>query len=73
MSNLENLTCWLLLDNNDSLWIDEQRCDRIVHYIPEGRFGDLCILPRASVIDEYLAHVIKNELPKNINFKMFID
>lgn len=64
------LRCWMLTDAHDSLWIDEQHCDKKVHHVHGDAFADAYMLPDAGgTLDQYLAHVVAGELPKDFNFR----
>ncbi len=64
------LRCWMLTDAHDSLWIDEQHCDKKVHHVHADAFADAYVLPDpGALLDQYLAHVVAGGQPQDFNFR----
>ena len=64
------LRCWMLTDAHDSLWIDEQHCDKKVHHVHADAFADAYVLPNpGTTLDQYLAHVVAGGQPKDFDFR----
>ncbi|MGQ0712087.1 MAG: hypothetical protein ACT4NV_20335 [Rhodoferax sp.] len=64
------LRCWMFTDANDSLWIDEQHCDKRVYHVRVDAFADAYVLPDPGTsLDEYLAHVVAGRPPKDFDFR----
>ena len=64
------LRCWMLTDAHDSLWIDEQHCDKKVHHVHADAFADAYVLPDpGTTLDQYLAHVVAGGQPKDFDFR----
>ena len=65
------LRCWMFTDANDSLWIDEQHCDKKVYHVHADVFAEAYVLPDPGVaLDQYLAHVVAGGLPKDFDFRV---
>jgi hypothetical protein len=70
MSRSEYLNCWMLTEAHDSLWIDEQHCDRKVYHVHADAIADAYVLPDpGATLDRYLAHVVAGGLPKDFDFR----
>ena len=64
------LRCWMLTDAHDSLWIDEQHCDKKVYHVHADAFADAYVLPDpGTTLDEYLAHVVAGGLTSDFDFR----
>ncbi|ABE56947.1 hypothetical protein Sden_3672 [Shewanella denitrificans OS217] len=65
----EALSCWLLTDNKDALFINGESSDGSVYYV-HGK--DLEVITKLSnptgILDKYLAHVISGKLPAEFSF-----
>lgn len=63
------LRCWLLTDAGNTLWLDEQRCDRKVYHLRGEGFKDVGVLANpAQALDTYLAHVLSGGQPADFDF-----
>ncbi|EKT4477116.1 hypothetical protein D3C76_988230 [compost metagenome] len=57
----EQLYCWLLTDDQDALFIDEQRCDRKVYHVKRNDFENYSVLEDPEgTLDAYLAHYVSS-------------
>lgn len=71
MSRAEYLNCWMLTDAHDSLWIDEEHCDKRVYHVHADAFADAYVLPDpGATLDQYLAHVVAGGAPKDFDFRV---
>jgi len=63
------LNCWCVNDALDTLWIDEQHNDGVVHYVRRGDFTNPIVLkdPGRSM-DCYLAHLVAGESVHEFDF-----
>ncbi|WP_316369653.1 hypothetical protein [Candidatus Thiodiazotropha sp. CDECU1] len=65
----EKLRCWLLTENADALFVNEEACDGKVFHV-NGRNMDVITElhdPRA-IMDEYLAHYLSGGKPAEFSF-----
>lgn len=70
VSQERKLRCWMFTDGHDSLWIDEQHCDKKVYHVHADAFAEAYVLPDPGVtLDQYLAHVVAGGLPKDFDFR----
>lgn len=70
VSQKHNLCCWMFTDGYDSLWIDEEHCDRKVYHVHADAFADAFVLPDpGATLDQYLAHVVSGGRPKDFDFR----
>lgn len=70
VSKERKLRCWMFTDGHDSLWIDEQHCDKKVYHVHADAFADAYVLPDpGTTLDEYLAHVVAGGLPSDFDFR----
>jgi hypothetical protein len=61
---------WLVTDAGDSLWLDEQRCDRVVYHVHGGAFDEAAVLEDSrGTLDRYLAHVVSGGSPAEFDFR----
>lgn len=66
----QHLRCWMFTDAHDSLWIDEEHCDKKVYHVHADAFADAYVLPDpGATLDRYLAHVVAGGLPKDFDFR----
>ena len=64
------LRCWMFTDAHDSLWIDEQHCDKKVYHVHADAFAEAHVLTDPGFsLDQYLAHVVAGGLPKDFAFR----
>jgi hypothetical protein len=64
------LRCWMITDGHDSLWIDEQHCDKKVYHVRKDAFTEAYVLPNpVTTLDQYLAHVVAGRLPQDFDFR----
>lgn len=70
VSQERKLRCWMFTDGYDSLWIDEQHCDKKVYHVHADAFVEAYVLPDpGATLDQYLAHVVAGGLPKDFDFR----
>lgn len=63
--------CWMVTDAGDSLWIDEDHCDRKVYHVKNHNFNDFIVLTDPEdVLDKYLAHYVSGGKVENFNFRI---
>lgn len=66
----ERLYCWLLTDDQDALFIDEQRRDHKVYHIKHNNFENYRVLENPEgILDEYLAHYVSTRSPAGFDFR----
>lgn len=66
----ESLRCWLLTENEDALFIDEEHCDQKVYHVHGKQLDDIYVLPDPQkTLDEYLAHFLSGGKPADFNFR----
>lgn len=71
VSQERKLRCWMFTDGHDSLWIDEQHCDKKVHHVHADAFAEAYVLPDpGATLDQYLAHVVAGGLPTDFDFRV---
>lgn len=64
------LRCWMFTDGHDSLWIDEQHCDKKVYHVHADAFADAYVLPDpGQTLDHYMAHVVAGRSPQEFDFR----
>jgi hypothetical protein len=62
----EMLRCWLLTENEDALFINEEACDQKVFHVRGKNLGIITeILDPREKLDEYLAHYLSGLSPKS--------
>lgn len=66
----EMLRCWLLTENEDGLFINEEACDKKVYHV-RGKNLDVVteISDPRKKLDEYLAHYLSGLSPKSFSWK----
>lgn len=65
---------WLATDADDTLWLDERRCDHLVYHVRGGAFDDAVVLADPSrKLDQYLAHVVSGGRPADFDFRAGCD
>lgn len=66
----ESLRCWLLTENEDALFIDEEHCDHKVYHVRGKLLDDIYVLPDPlQTLDEYLAHFLSGGKPADFDFR----
>lgn len=66
----ERLCCWLLTDEQDALFIDEQRCDRKVYHVKRNDFENYSVLEDPEgILDDYLAHYVSSLSSAGFDFR----
>lgn len=66
----ENISCWLLTDDGDALFIDEQRCDRKVYHVRRNDLEGYCVLDNPEdALDRYLAHFLGTRSSSGFDFR----
>lgn len=66
----ESLRCWLLTENEDALFIDEEHCDQKVYHVHGKQLDDIYVLPDPQqTLDEYLAHFLSGGKPADFDFR----
>ena len=65
----DSLRCWLLTENEDALFINEEACDGKVYHV-RGKQLDVIteILDPRKTLDEYLAHYLSGGKPADFQF-----
>ncbi|WP_028450093.1 hypothetical protein [Chitinibacter tainanensis] len=65
----EKLRCWLLTENEDALFINEEACDGKVFHVNGKALDEITELfnPQKK-LDEYLAHYLSGKSPKSFNW-----
>ncbi|WCM95104.1 hypothetical protein M5C99_10505 [Acidovorax sp. NCPPB 2350] len=64
------LRCWMFTDAHDSLWIDEQHCNKKVYHVRADAFADAYVLPNpGEVLDQYLANIVAGGAPEDFDFR----
>lgn len=64
------LRLWMLTDNLDSLWIDEEHRDRNVYHVHGDAFSNAYrVGDPGEMLDRYLAHVVSGGAPKDFDIR----
>lgn len=57
--NSQQLTCWLVTDAGESLWLDEKHRDGRVYHVRQSAFEDAAELSEpGATLDRFLAHIM---------------
>lgn len=66
----DRLRAWLVTENRNALFIDEQRNDGRVYHVHGAEFDDYYVLSDpGETLDAYLTHVISGGLPGDFAFR----
>lgn len=64
------LTCWLMTDDGNALFLDEERCDHTVYHVRGRELSAIVPLANGeSILDDYLAHVVSGRLMREYDFR----
>jgi hypothetical protein len=64
------LRCWLLTENEDALFLDEEHCDHKVYHVRGKALDDIYVLPDAQkTLDAYFAHFLSGGKPADFDFR----
>lgn len=64
------LRCWLLTENEDALFLDEEHCDHKVYHVCGKNLDDIYVLPDAQkTLDAYFAHFLSGGKPEDFDFR----
>lgn len=64
------LRCWLLTENQDALFLDEEHCDHKVYHVRGKNLDDIYVLSDAQkTLDAYFAHFLSGGKPADFDFR----
>jgi hypothetical protein len=64
------LRCWLLTENEDALFLDEEHCDHKVYHVRGKKLDDIYVLPDAQkTLDAYFSHFLSGGKPADFDFR----